>query len=341
MNTNSVERFKVDVGKLWTFIIRSAMVSTVMNMRNEYQPVPALMACNSEVTGVPVPLPPSWLSDLTSGVRPGATLTDLVHAVVNEEEEGRRVSSLSSGDGESEASGRCKRQKTSGGAEDKNSVDTIVLRKLYSSIRNYLGGTRTPCRILLYSELLFLTERISNSFRSEAEAYAAGYRISFGKESRMDEGDPSICDFTDESVWNVKNTHVFSGSNQDKVESNNTKFQNLQALFPSFQVMLEYPRKVVYSPRDKSDEFPEHNTVGLQWHQKETVSLHEVAKKLLLEAVRMKEADELFQSSSYSLKAVHIIALAIRGLVKKQLKRRLSDIEATALGACTCEKTGA
>ncbi len=102
------------------------------------------MACNSEVTGVPVPLPPSWLSDFTSGVRPRATLTDLVHAVVNEEEEGRRVSSLPSGDGESEASGRCKRQNTSGGAEDKNSVDIVVLRKLYSSIRNYLGGTRTP-----------------------------------------------------------------------------------------------------------------------------------------------------------------------------------------------------
>ncbi len=52
----------------------------------------------------------------------------------------------------------------------------------------------------------------------------------------------------------------------------------------------------------------------------------------------MKDADELLQISSFSLKAIHVTSHRVRALVMQQLGHELTAIEASALGGCISTK---
>ncbi len=207
VSTDTKERFRTDVGQAWTCILRSSMVGAVMAMREEYRLVPPVPSSavgdqGSSASPASVPsvehTPPLWLTELTDsrdGVRSaGAKLTAAVHKVVSEEEGTGVAIAGPVGDAYSELSGsgsgsRRKRQKTSLVPEEQKPEGEIVLKRLYSSIRTYLGGTRTACRLVLFSELLFLTQKI-NSFESQSAASEAGYRISFGEKAGAAENNP-------------------------------------------------------------------------------------------------------------------------------------------------------
>lgn len=73
------------------------------------------------------------------------------------------------------------------------------------------------------------------------------------------------------------------------------------------------------------------------WPVEETVSLHSAALSVLMDAVRV-DAMEFLRASPVALKTVHIVAIGLRGLLRKSLNQVLSEVEDAALGNVTIDE---
>lgn len=65
---------------------------------------------------------------------------------------------------------------------------------------------------------------------------------------------------------------------------------------------------------------------------KEVVSCHDLARKIFVEAYCLATENELYIFSTQSMRAIHIVALALRGFVRKNLGMTVSSMDDTALG---------
>ncbi len=65
----------------------------------------------------------------------------------------------------------------------------------------------------------------------------------------------------------------------------------------------------------------------------EHVNLHEVGADILMECFKSGEKKVALGLSELSLKTVHIFAIALRGMLLKELGEQLSDVESIAMGS--------
>ncbi len=102
--------------------------------------------------------------------------------------------------------------------------------------------------------------------------------------------------------------------------------------FPSLTITLKF-MKTAY-PLSASG--AEAHRQGLQqnvkfWPAEDTVKLHEVARSILVYIFSIADTEKVMESSKLSLKAIHIIAIALRGLLRLRLGLDLSSLEKSAL----------
>ncbi len=118
-----------------------------------------------------------------------------------------------------------------------------------------------------------------------------------------------------------------------KDEENMKALGDVVSRFSSLQVKLRYVRKVlrpgvapVWSIRAADDG-------QIYWPVEETVSLHQVAAKMFMDAFKVPDVKFMLASSSFALKAIHTVAIAVRGLLRRAVgDGDISDVERTAVG---------
>ncbi len=204
-------------------------------------------------------------------------------------------------------------------------------------LQNLTHG-RTEARAYLYEHLLFAIQQIE-SFPTIASARQAGVEIVFPNAS---EEESAVCarESIPGSIWDIpfaKTTSVkvsrqryTSESDSGMQQENKKMLKDLQKKFPNRTVLVKYKRTVtpkigtVTSPDDV-----------ILWPVQESVSLHAIAAGCLIEAFKCKDVDMLLSSAPFSLKAIHILAIGLRGLLRQSLGLPLSTIERTALGEVT------
>jgi len=109
----------------------------------------------------------------------------------------------------------------------------------------------------------------------------------------------------------------------------------MKADFPGMNMWLSYPAKVeppIVHTEDIARAWKEHaNDYGIIMAKiKEKINLHEIAKGYLMSIGGCKTWDELASSSEYSMKAIHIVALGLKGLINHGLNRNVSEAEKAA-----------
>ncbi len=75
--------------------------------------------------------------------------------------------------------------------------------------------------------------------------------------------------------------------------------------------------------------------ISLTWPQEERISLHRVAICCLIQGFRGQDSDMVLSSGRLSLKAVHVIAIALRGFLRQSLDIAVTVVERAALAEVT------
>ncbi len=140
------------------------------------------------------------------------------------------------------------------------------------------------------------------------------------------------------SPWKIDLALKRGQDSDENVRATNLKrFVGLTRAFPGLAVRLKYRATVRRGPNDKWEGFSEFRDSDLAVNLSEDVSLHSIAVSYLLGSSRAADFHDVLQTSELSLRAIHIIALALRGLLKEGLWTsgtgpELSDVEKCALG---------
>ncbi len=147
-----------------------------------------------------------------------------------------------------------------------------------------------------------------SAFSSPEVAAEKGYKILF-REATPDEADSS--------KWEVPLNHDPPRTIR-KSSVNEEMYKGLANKFPSYSVQFEWLREVRRPVGDATEFDLESNTEGkLYYRCKRSVQLHGVAMELLMGMVATRSHSDVLYASRYALRAVHIIATGLLGLLKK------------------------
>lgn len=247
--------------------------------------------------------------------------------------------SSATGDSSSEASPRAsKRRKTDDQEQDQERVfRQNVVTQIRSKWLEKLNFGRSGVRKYLYMELVCVLDRIA-TYKSVSVARTRGYEIILhGSDSDMEDIERDTPNL-DRSIWNIPDAHVDGTAASDA--KNMELRRKLAEKFPSLHATVCYKVRV-HSVVDESDPGynPDaHHTARID-SRREKISLHAVAQGVLMEIYGADSLEKVLSVSQLSLKAVHVIALAIRGLVVHVLDKfrdrrvELSASEAAAFGS--------
>ncbi len=108
-------------------------------------------------------------------------------------------------------------------------------------------------------------------------------------------------------------------------EKNAKELSDLVSRYPELTVRLKYKRKVIQ----------ERECDALYWPVEEEVSLHRMAAQCFMELFKMADAKMALCSSKMSLRAIHVVAIALRGLLRRAVGLEISAAEKCALGTVT------
>ncbi len=181
----------------------------------------------------------------------------------------------------------------------------------------------------VFRSFLFLVEKIL-TFESVDMARAEGYEFIFRAPTSELEG--ALPPLVDGSIWDIPRTVTEGDSDADMNKKNMDLLENVASDFPSLSVTLRYKKVVKRSEQDKDDGFSEFFDDILFCPIVEQISLHRFAMGLLVEMFSARNFMSVLSSSALSLRAVHIFAIALRGLIKKCLGDALTGTEEAALG---------
>lgn len=330
MRNNEKSLASTAPGKLWMFIVSGALQAVLSSARSKFRRAPTSAAgsgvtsagtcaatSGTAVTGTADrrPVEPDWLAKFKSD-------TDVVSAVVDSMNRFSGVSNdvaLSSGtlDAESQSGSGRRLSRKRKNPETEAYLETIERRDIVSQIRSSwlepMSNCRQQVRKHLYLTLTSVLDKIVRH-KSISKAREKGYEVILNDyESYMEDVEaeqPSL----EESIWDIKDAHVDHLAAKD--QRNMQMRKELERKFPSLHCKIVYKREI----RSVGDGSPPNDgdTTGSGQRvesKTEEVSFHELAHGILMEAFLVESMESTLAVSELSLKAVHVIALALRGLV--------------------------
>ncbi len=153
------------------------------------------------------------------------------------------------------------------------------------------------------------------------------------KKNRIWEADtPNL----ERSIWNIPDACV--GDSQDAYSKNGELLEDLKENFPSLRATITYKKQIekeanVADPSMDPTRNAEYVTVT------QDVRFHDVALELMMEIHSCDSGSTILSTSQLSLKAVHVLAIALRALVVNVLDQWrvppvcLSTMEMAALAS--------
>eukprot|EP00171_Calliarthron_tuberculosum_P014766 IDg14766t1 len=115
-------------------------------------------------------------------------------------------------------------------------------------------------------------------------------------------------------------------------EANNKSLVDLELAHPWLSVELHYFLKVTRKSNDNPHVRIEFEDYSLTLQTTETVSLHTVTCKFFVAAYKVDSYLAILRSSNLSLRAVHVVAIGMRGMLRKCCDKSMTDIEELTLG---------
>ncbi len=233
-----------------------------------------------------------------------------------------------------------------------NDADPVLKAQIYAVrtarkklLRNLTHG-RTGARMKLFSNLLFVLERIW-SYEDPVKASEEGFAVLFPPGYDDDDIVPAVGPaMPSGSPWKIDLALKNGQGTEEYVrQANLQKFVEMQRAFPGLAVKLNYRISVRRSPSDDPGGLPEFNDPDLFVSTSDDISLHSVAASCLLGASRATDFDEVLGTSELSLRAIHVMAIGLRGLLKKALHMNgsgpeLTDTEKYSLGDVSARLVG-
>lgn len=113
---------------------------------------------------------------------------------------------------------------------------------------------------------------------------------------------------------------------------NSNLILDLQAKFPSLHVVAHWRKTVQFCANDVHQQHEHYNKSGLSCPFSKRISLLSIAQGILRDFVRRSAAQNVLRSSRYSLMAVQVFALGLRGIVADCMGQSLTHHERVAMG---------
>eukprot|EP00171_Calliarthron_tuberculosum_P023013 IDg23013t1 len=142
------------------------------------------------------------------------------------------------------------------------------------------------------------------------------------------------------SLVNVPCTSIGVESTVATDESNHKAFVQLEAAHPWLTVELHYRRTVIRTATDEIQDRFEYRDPSLTFITTERVPLHAVACQFVVAAYKVESYLSVLRSSNIALRAVHVVAIGLRGLLRRSCGLEISNVENLALGEVTSERQG-
>jgi len=213
-----------------------------------------------------------------------------------------------------------------------------LLKRFLAFLRIGRGEVRTCC---FRDELFLLSEIESKPLIANTKRYimtlmpGGNYEVPAQAEETDNDIDNSPRNEPDdEDEGNIRHKGVYSISEsvvrpenppQNWVkpadDANETLFEELKEAFPCMYAWMTYPVPICAPKRDtEGTDTQEFEALkDKTWEIRETISFHDMAKNVLCGLCGKMKFEEIAETNIYALRAVHILALGLRGLTAKAL----------------------
>lgn len=312
--------YRKSTGPVWTFVVRCVFSTMISSARAELFASP-----ESE---------PHWISDLGDPVRTFALLT----ARLSDFNSLRPLSHSMRGRlaGPSSKKRRLSQSADTESVSRLHFMQTTLIRRLKKSVCRHLTYCRHEVKIYLYEKLLFLVEMI-RARGGRAKAQELGFFFTFADPS-PDESHPggeAGASSTIVELWDIARNAVptSEAGTKEADAKNEALLREIEKRFPYLSVRMDWRRRVVHSEDDTDRDDREYHNTDLSWPATERVSLLNVAGGIFLELVRVRSLVAVMRCSEYSLMAIFVLALGLRGLLRDTLGLPMTSAEAIAKGS--------
>ncbi len=247
---------------------------------------------------------------------------------------------------------------TTSAEERARAVDERVRREVLKAIRGkhvqYLNAGRTDVRANLHKGLMFLKEFIDVHFdpvkrRSKGFFVPEGatalqlalpsYEYVFFGDTEVELAIPD--QIRNGSRWDIPLAEtveedmcakILSGQ-AEGIAANLVTLDMVSTRFPCLTVALRYKREVRSALGVPGPPPEDMEASGTIWYQEfEKVSLHDIALGLIVERFKARDKMSALCFSPLSIRTVHVLAIGIRGLLRRSLGLAISSLEEVALG---------
>lgn len=326
-------KFQTSSAAIWSVWLRRSILTMLSYARTKVLTADPPMTMNGmrkEVAEEDDYSAPMWLLSLNTPAR----AVEIVDRVFDKMESKPEHSNPST---EDEVTSTAKKRKL-----EKDAPEVCAIKNMRAILMSWLNYRRVDGRAYLYSCLLFLVHKMSD-FDSMELAREAGFEIVLRDHHTVEDADGAV-----EGMWNIQQASTESMNKAryqaarivyDATDDDNVKaLSEMETRFPGLSVRLNYKRRVERrgvaasdsnSPGDDGDTF---------WDASEEVSLHSVATGFLMELFKVGDSRFVLASSVHSLRAIHTIAIGLRGFLKLVLDENPSVIEKKALGQVTYQE---
>lgn len=196
-----------------------------------------------------------------------------------------------------------------------------------------MTAARNELKVKLMKEFVFLVAHIRDKYQSYADANAAGYSIEF------EEGPSDAFGNGSREIPLAK-----SGVNsRDVVEHNASTFNALVQHYGGLTVVLRWKREVARPETDDEEELQEFDESAdsegrLFFSEEYKLSLYHLARDCFMHYTFHKKEEELFAVCPQIFRAIHVLALGFRGLLKEATGELQTVEEKAARECCTTDR---
>lgn len=353
---NSKAKMGTAPGRMWTFILRRTLRTVLITAKADLfqrpisttADVPA--AVGQESSGAVVttqtgesaekakalPMEPDWMSSF----KDNASIIRAVDESMAKFEGSTREFSASSATADSVSEGPLfrprKRKKVSGGEVDAEQETRLhVVKHIRSLWLEKMNNGRTAARIYLYKSLFFILDKIAQ-FKDVDRACQSGYSIKLHDQKSEIEDVEAERPHLEQTIWNISDAVVDKGPDTDS--QNLHLLEELKKQFASLHATVTYKKQIEITVNEADPSYTatrETQYISVNQH----VSFHDVALEMLMEIHSCDSGASVLATSELSLKAIHILAIALRGLVVNVLNQwrrpplSLSALELAAFGS--------
>ncbi len=224
---------------------------------------------------------------------------------------------------------RAKRARSEGPPDKFRADKDFAISSVRHILRNSLSYGRTEARKHILEGFMFLVDKIK-TFPSIGQARDAGFMLKFVEEES--EVESIVPENIADTIWDIGDCETVTGTEAELQKANNALLRKVAGDFPSLFLKLTWQRRIV--AEDGVSEIPE--DIPKYWQETQDVSLHEIALKILTSmSLAAKDTKLVMRSSKLTVKAVHILAIGLRGVVRQCLAQEPTAIEKSAMGSMT------